>query len=201
MKKEYLGEHLIQNSRYKEYFNNLGEEVQEKTIKHVNQLIRENEKYCDNGNYNHLTNIFTSLSLYQVLQDYTTKDDAYKIVSEEMWKTVEKGKKTYQKLFKIPNMLKIIGKLLPKMFAKGSGLGWYYTWHNDKTTNDYLQFECNECIYQKLFKKYNAPELGPIFCYADDINYGDLPNIKFTRNHTLCRDGKPCDFLFTRIQK
>ena len=80
------------------------------------------------------------------------------------------------------------------MFEKGSGAGWKYTWHKDKTTNNYLQFECNECIYAKIFRLYEMEELGPMFCHADDINYGNLPNIKFTRNHTLCKDGQDCDF-------
>ena len=198
MKKEYLGENLINYSRYKNYFAGLGEDVKNKVIKRINELIKENDKYCDKGNYKHISNIFSALSLYEVLQEYTPKDNAFKTVSEEMWKTAEESMRTFKKIMKLPNMLKIIGKLLSKLFENGSGYGWKYTWHNELTTNDYLQFECNECIYQKIFSKYNVPELGPMFCQVDDITYSDLPNIKFTRNHTLCRDGQDCDFKFER---
>ncbi len=45
--------------------------------------------------------------------------------------------------------------------------------------------------------KYGMVALGPMFCHADDINYGHFPGITFTRHHTLSKDGQPCDFLFT----
>ena len=198
MKKEYIGENLILNSRYKIYFTGLSEDVKEKTIKRINELIKENVEYCDKGNYNHLSNIFSALALYQVLQESTAKEDAFKLVSEAMWKSVEESKVTFQKMMKVPFMFSIIGKLLPKMLKLGSGYGWKYTFHPETQSSKYLQFECNDCIYRKIFSKYDVPELGPMFCYADDINFGELKGIKFTRNHTLCRDGQDCDFKFER---
>ena len=38
-----------------------------KKISRKIELIEENKIHCDNGNYNHLSNIFTAITLYEVL--------------------------------------------------------------------------------------------------------------------------------------
>lgn len=198
MAKKYNGETLVNESRYSSYIPQLSSKTQNLIFKRIDELIKENPEYCDKGNHNHLANIFTAISLYETLQLEMSKEEAFEIVSEEMWKTVRKGAEKFKKFMKIPYTLKLMGTILPFMFNRYSGYGWKYQWHKDKTTNDYLQFECLECIYSVLFEKYGVSELGPICCHSDVINYGDLPNIKFTRHHTLCEDGQTCDFLFTR---
>ena len=35
-------------------------------------------------------------------------------------------------------------------------------------------------------------------CYADIINYGNLPYTDFIRTETLCQGGELCDFRFVR---
>ena len=91
MKKEYNGKSLVYNSRYRDYFPTISEENQEKVINCIDKLIKENKEYCDKGNYNHLANIFTSIALYQTMQQDMTKEQAFNILSEHMWKFVEKG--------------------------------------------------------------------------------------------------------------
>ena len=174
--------------------------MQEKAKARVNELIKENSELCDKGNYGHLNNMFPCLALYELFQvQGKSKDEAFKLVSEPTWKYVEKTTAgTYRKLFAKKGMLKLIGILLPTMFKKGSGVGWKYVWHKDTATDRYLQFECTQCIYPPFFAKYGAPELGSIFCHADDINYGSIPGVTFKREHTLCRDGQTCDFLFVK---
>ena len=198
MSKDYKADKLLKKSRYNNYLLTLNVKTIEKLIQRVDKLIKENPEYCDDGNIKHLANIFTAIALYDVLQDDLTKAESLDIVKYEMWKTVEKESEKFKKIIKIPYSLKILGILLPRMFSRGSGYGWEYRWHNDTRSNDYLQFECTSCIYQQIFNKYDMEELGPVFCHSDDINYGSLPGIRFTREHTLCVDGQECDFLFVR---
>lgn len=176
----------------------MGTDMQKNLIKRVNTLTKENQKYCDKGNYTHLSNIFTSIAIYEQLQKKHSKDKAFEILSTTMWNYVEEKSEMFKKVAKLPYSLKIMGILLPYLFNWGSGYGWQYQWHKDISNNNLLKFECTSCIYQQIFKKYDMKELGPMFCYADDINYGHLDNILFSRHHTLCKDGKNCDFLFTR---
>ena len=200
-KKEYIPSVMVGQSRYQVLFPTLDREVQEKVLQIMSDKLSENPEYCDAGNYQHLCNIMSAAGIYLALIDAgKSREDAFQIVSTAMWDYVEKTMApTYRKLFRLPGMLKIMGKLLPKMFQKGSGYGWRYVWHLEEATNSHLRFECHQCIYAPLFAKFGIPELGPMFCHVDDINFGRIKGLQFKREHTLCKDGKPCDFLFERI--
>lgn len=198
--KAYKGQPMLAASRFRNFYPTLPEGVKQAAAERIDELAAENPEYCDAGNYDHLCNIFSALALYEALQNSgKSKDEAFRRVSEAMWAFVENGTaKTYRKVFALPGMLKLLGRLLPTMFAKGSGYGWRYVWHTDTSTGRRLQFECTSCIYAQIFAKYGTPELGPMFCHCDDINYGSIPGLSFRRQHTLCKDGQPCDFLFVK---
>ena len=40
--------------------------------------------------------------------------------------------------------------------------------------------------------------MGAMYCHADVINYGNLPNTDFIRTETLYQGGKLCNFHFVR---
>ena len=196
----YYGPSLVKSSRWQDDYDTWSEGQKDAVVARVNELVAENQEYCDEGNLSHMGNLLTGLALYEYYQAHDhDKDEALQLTAEPMWAYVEKGAGTYRKLFKIPGMMGIFGKLMPGMFESGSGKGWHYVW--GETSNKRIQFACTSCIYAQIYEKYGVPELGPIFCHADEINYGHLKGITFTREHTLCSDGKPCDFLFTRDSK
>ena len=199
-KKTYEPGPVSKESRCARLYSTLDASVQERVTARVAELISENREFCDAGNYGHLCNMFSALAMYEALQEAgVPKDEAYDRVTQAMWDVVETTTApTYRKLFSKPWVFGLLGKMLPKMFANGSGAGWEYVWHPESQSRDYLQFECVKCIYPGFFDKYGAPELGPAFCHADDINYGHIPGIEFRREHTLCVDGQTCDFLFVR---
>jgi len=202
MSRVYNGKKMIEASRFVNLYKGLKDNDKQTLTAKTDSLVSENGEYLDDGNHGHLCNIFSAMAVYELLTAQKGREQALKELSEEMWAFVENGTaKTYRKLFKLPGMLRLLGKLLPKMFAKGSGYGREYVWHNDTATDKYLQFECTSCIYAKIFAKYNVRELGPVFCYCDDINYGKIPGITFKREHTLCKDGQACDFLFEKEEK
>ena len=43
-----------------------------------------------------------------------------------------------------------------------------------------------------------CPELCPLFCDVDDVNYGGLRKMGFSRTKTLGYGGDCCDFHFYR---
>ncbi len=198
--KKYKSPVMMKKGRYSEYFLTLPEETKSKILSKMDEYTKKLCEYCDKGNYSHMCNIVSCLAIYETLQeDGMSKEDALQVINDEMHKFVEKhSAPTYRKMFARKGMLKFMGRILPWAFSKGSGVGWRYVWHRDTSTDYYLQFECHECIYAKIFKSLGTPELGPAFCFCDDINYGSIPGIKFTRNHTLCRDGQVCDFKFEK---
>jgi len=58
--------------------------------------------------------------------------------------------------------------------------------------------EKTTCIYAKILGRRGLMKLGAMCCYADIINYGNLPYTDFIRTQTLCQGGEMCDFRFVR---
>ena len=193
---KYEPEALVKISRYQNYFPTLVPELQRNVYRRMKDLIEEEKEYCDDGNYKHMAQILTSIALYEALQQYgKSEEEAYWIVSEEMWKFLDPS--GMQKLAKLSFFLPLMKKIVPFGFKKGSGFGWRYTWHQDDPKDEF-HFECNECIYAKILGKRNLMKLGAMCCHADVINYGNLPYTDFIRTKTLCQGGDVCDFRFVR---
>jgi len=194
--KQYTPEKLVAISRYRRYVPTLSRELQEDIHARIRELIVEEKQYCDQGNYKHMAQIFTSIALYQALQKHgLSEEEAFQITSEEMWKALTP--KTYQKMARLPFFLPLMKKVLPFGFRHGSGAGWHYEWHLDDP-KDRFHFECRECVYRHIFEEQGLMKLGAMFCHSDIINYGELPYTDFRRTKTLCQGGDCCDFDFVR---
>ena len=192
----YTPEKLVAVSRYQNYFPMLSKEIQNDTYMRMHELLEEEKEYCDKGNYKHMAQILTSIALYETLQKHGKSEaEAYKTVSEEMWKFLDPSK--MQKLAKMRFFLPLMKKIVSFGFRKGSGTGWRYTWHENDPKNEF-HFECNECIYEKILKPRGLLKLGAMCCRADLINYGNLPYTDFIRTQTLCQGGTLCNFRFVR---
>ncbi len=193
---QYKPEKLVAISRYQNYFPTLSSSVQKDIYERMGELIKEEKQYCDKGNYKHMAQILTSIAIYEVLQQHgKTEEEAYRIVSEEMWKFLDPS--GMQKLAKKSCFLPLMKKIVPFGFKQGSGTGWHYTWHKDDPKNEF-HFECNECIYAKILGRRRLMKLGSMCCHADIINYGSLPYTDFIRIKTLWQGGDVCDFRFVR---
>ena len=194
--KAYTPENLVKISRYRELFPTLPEDVRQDVYRRIQELVMEEQQWCDKGNYTHIAQILTTIALYEVLQRHgKSEEEAYRIVSEEMWKFLDPS--GMQKLARKSFFLPLMKKIVPFGFKKGSGYGWRYTWHADDPKDEF-RFECNECIYEKILSRRGLLKLGAMCCQADIINYGNLPYTDFIRTQTLCQGGELCDFRFVR---
>ena len=194
--KKYEPKEMVRVSRYQNFFPTLSAEIQDEIYARMSELIEEENEYCDKGNYSHMAQILTSIAMYEVLQKHgKTEEEAYKIVSEEMWKFLDPS--GMQKLAKKWFFLPLMKMIVPLGFKMGSGVGWRYTWHKDDPKNEF-HFECNECIYARILGKRGLIKLGAMCCHADIINYGSLPYTDFIRTKTLCQGGDMCNFRFVR---
>ncbi|MCR4741390.1 MAG: L-2-amino-thiazoline-4-carboxylic acid hydrolase [Treponema sp.] len=195
--KKYIPQEMVKISRYQNFFPTLSKDLQADIYSRMTELLEEEKYYCDKGNYEHMAQILTSIAMYECLQNHgKSEEEAYKIVSEEMWKFLNPSE--MQKLSKKGFFMALMKKVVPLGFSKKSGIGWRYTWHNDTDPKDEFHFECNECIYAKILGKRNLMKLGSMCCHADIINYGELHYTDFIRTKTLCQGGDECDFYFVR---
>lgn len=194
--KPYKPEVLVNISRYQNYFPTLPKNIQQEIYQRMTEVLEEEKEYCDKGNYEHIAQIVTSVAIYEVLQKHgKSEEEAYKAVSEEMWKFLNPS--GMQELAKKSFFLPLMKNIVPIGFRKKSGIGWRYTWHKDDPKNIF-HFECNGCIYAKILGKRDLMKLGAMCCHADIINYGSLPYTDFIRTKTLCQGGDVCDFKFVR---
>ncbi len=195
--KKYIPEEMVKISRYQKFFPSLELSVQKDIYARIQELIGEENQYCDKGNYEHMSQILTSIAMYEILQKHgKTEEEAYRIVSEEMWKFLDPT--GMQKLARKSFFMSLMKKVVPFGFKHKSGTGWRYTWHIKEDPKDIFHFECNECIYAKILGRRNLMKLGAMCCHADIINYGELPYTDFIRTKTLCQGGDFCDFRFVR---
>ena len=117
---------MVSISRYQNYFPTLSEEIRQEVYDRMKKLIEEEKEFCDKGNYSHMSQILTSIALYEVLQKHRkSEEEAYRIVYEEMWKFLDPS--GMQKLARKSFFLPLMKKIVPFGFRKGSGYGWRYT--------------------------------------------------------------------------
>ena len=196
--KKYEGREMVNRSRFIEYVKKMPEDEKQELYERVDELIYQNREFCDKRNHQHLCNIFTSIALYKFLQKKGfSEEEAYDTTAETMYAYMRTRKEKFEKMAGYPIFWRLIRWIVPVGFKYGSGAGWRYTWHKDEDEN-VLRFECNECIYQKIFRKHNFVKLGPMFCKNDVIVYGELPGIDFQITGTLCQGHDRCDFCFIR---
>ena len=68
--KKYEPAQMVASSRYQNYFPTPPTEIQQDVYGRMNELLMEEKEYCDKGNYAHMSQILTSIALYEVLQKH-----------------------------------------------------------------------------------------------------------------------------------
>ena len=66
---------------------------------------------------------------------------------------------------------------------------------------DYFDVSITKCLWHDACVEHGCPELCSLFCDVDDVNYGGLSKMGFSRTKTLGYGGDCCDFHFCRIAK
>lgn len=61
---------------------------------------------------------------------------------------------------------------------------------------NYYNITITTCLWHEACVEHGCPELCPLFCDVDDVTYGGLKKIGFTRTKTLGYGGDCCDFHF-----
>lgn len=199
MAKKYNSLSMMKNSRFVKLFNGCNEKKQKAVLEKVDNFINESS-YADEKNYGHLCNIFSSMAFYFIFQESgKSKKESLEIVQNAMYEFIEPQKRKLQKIAKLPGFIKLIKWSFPLKVAKTNGVGWNITY--PKCSKDEYAFTTNKCIYAQIFSLYHVEELGPVFCYVDDILYGGLPGIIFEYTQTICRGGKVCDYVFRKKKR
>lgn len=72
-------------------------------------------------------------------------------------------------------------------------------WESTQTHGkDFFDADITRCLWHDACVENGCPELCPLFCDVDDVNYGNLSKLGFSHTKTLGYGGDCCDFHFFR---
>ena len=72
-------------------------------------------------------------------------------------------------------------------------------WESEQTHDkDHFDVTIRKCLWHTACVENGCAELCPLFCEVDNVNYGGLKKLGFSRTKTLGCGGDCCDFHFYR---
>lgn len=95
------------------------------------------------------------------------------------------------KMEKIPGFYRIYSKIFLRVVKKTDL--WESTQEHGK---DYFNVTMHKCLWHTACKENGCEELCRLFCDVDNITYGNLKKIGFSRTKTLGYGNDCCDFHF-----
>ena len=172
-----------------------GSAIFEKQAETLNALI-ENERNKSKSQLKTLAQtILPSIALYQTLAgDASLKAQAYAYVQKYMLEVVAAKKHaSTAKMECVPGFFAIYRHAFLKIMSTSD------LWESDqKSAGDSFDVTIKKCLWHTACAEAGCAELCRLFCDADNVTYGGLKKIGFSRTKTLGYGGNCCDFHFFR---
>jgi len=137
--------------------------------------------------------ILPRVALYKALKaDEKLSESAYDLTHKYMVEVIGKQKhKSTAGLEIIPGFYRVYSRTFLKIMR---------TTDLQKSTQvegkDFYNITITDCLWHNACKEFGCPELCSAFCDVDDVTYGNLRKLGFTRTQTLGKGGECCDFHF-----
>ncbi len=159
----------------------------------LNELIKNIKDKSENQMKVLVQTIFPRIALYKVLaKDGFSEEDAYKYMQKYMIdKVATKKHSSTAKMEIIPGFYSIYSNIFLKIMRK--------TDLQESVQNygkDYFDVTIKKCLWHTACVENGCEKLCRLFCDVDDVTYGGLRKIGFTRTKTLGYGGDCCDFHF-----
>ena len=159
----------------------------------LNELIKNIKDKSENQMKVLVQTILPRIALYKVLaKDGFSEEDAYKYMQKYMIDKVAKKKhSSTAKMEIIPGFYSIYSNIFLKIMRR--------TDLQESVQNygkDYFDVTINKCLWHTACVENGCEKLCRLFCDVDDVTYGGLRKIGFTRTKTLGYGGDCCDFHF-----
>ena len=137
--------------------------------------------------------ILPRIALYRVLLSFEPdKDVVLDTMRKYMIDIVAANKhKSTAKMEKVPGFFYIYKTAFLKIM-RTTDLQDSIQEHGKK----YYNITITRCLWHDACVEHGCPELCPLFCDVDDVTYGGLCKIGFSRTKTLGYGGDCCDFHF-----
>ena len=163
---------------------------QEKTL---DTLIENTKNKSENQMKTLVQTVLPRIALYKTLsKDSLSKEDVYAYMRKYMLdKVAAKKHASTAKMELVPGFYAIYSNIFLKIMR---------TTDLQESTqaygNDYYDVTIKKCLWHTACVENGCENLCRLFCDVDDVTYGGLKKIGFTRTKTLGYGGDCCDFHF-----
>lgn len=188
---------IKQQKIIKNFFSELDTEVAQKIFDEQNNILDKNFLNAFNKTKNQLktlkNTILPRIALYKALNNYGfSMEDSNNHMKNYMLNYIAKSKhNSMVKMEKVPGFYSLYSKIFLKIMRK-TDLQQSKQKHNAKS----FDVTITKCLWHQACVENECPELCRLFCDVDNITYGELNKIGFTRTQTLGYGGDCCDFHF-----
>lgn len=178
-------------------FSELDTEVAQKIFDEQNNILDKIILNTFNKTKNQLktlkNTILPRIALYKALNNYGfSMEDSNNHMKNYMLNYIAKSKhNSMVKMEKVPGFYSLYSKIFLKIMRKTD-------LQQSKQKLDAKSFDVTitKCLWHQACVENECPELCRLFCDVDNITYGELNKIGFTRTQTLGYGGDCCDFHF-----
>lgn len=159
----------------------------------LNELIKNIKDKSENQMKVLVQTILPRIALYKVLaKDGFSEEDAYKYMQKYMIdKVATKKHSSTAKMEIIPGFYSIYSNIFLKIMRRTDLQGSVQNYGKD-----YFDVTIKKCLWHTACVENGCEKLCRLFCDVDDVTYGGLRKIGFTRTKTLGYGGDCCDFHF-----
>lgn len=178
-------------------FSELDTEVAQKIFDEQNNILDKIFLNAFNKTKNQLktlkNTILPRIALYKALNNYGfSMEDSNNHMKNYMLNYIAKSKhNSMVKMEKVHGFYSLYSKIFLKIMRK-TDLQQSKQKHNAKS----FDVTITKCLWHQACVENECPELCRLFCDVDNITYGELNKIGFTRTQTLGYGGDCCDFHF-----
>lgn len=188
---------IKQQKIIKKFFSELDTEVAQKIFDEQNNILDKIFLNAFNKTKNQLktlkNTILPRIALYKALNNYGfSMEDSNNHMKNYMLNYIAKSKhNSMVKMEKVPGFYSLYSKIFLKIMRKTD-------LQQSKQKHDAKSFDVTitKCLLHQACVENECPELCRLFCDVDNITYGELNKIGFTRTQTLGYGGDCCDFHF-----
>ena len=178
-----------------EFGNKKGCAVSDRQEKMLDTLIQNTKNKSENQMKTLAQTILPRIALQKSLsEEGFSEEDVYKYMRKYMLdKVAAKKHASTAKMELVPGFYAIYSNIFLKIMR---------TTDLQESTqaygNDYYDVTIKKCLWHTACVENGCENLCRLFCDVDDVTYGGLKKIGFTRTKTLGYGGDCCDFHFFR---
>ena len=189
---------IKQQKKIKEFFfeefgEKRGNNLFNKQEAMLNELIKNTQNKSKNQMKTLIQTILPRIAMYKILsKEEVSEDEVYQYMQKYMIdKIAAKKHASTAKMEKVPGFYSIYSKVFLKIM-RTTDLQESVQKHG----KDYFDVTIKKCLWHTACVENDCEKLCCLFCDVDDVTYGGLKKIGFTRTKTLGNVGDCCYFHF-----